>query len=95
MNSTELKTTDNHDTIREWVEEREGRPALVEGVVDKGKEGKMLRIDFLDNSKDEGLDDMPWKQFFNIFEESNLEFIYQEKTSEGKLSKFCKFIVKE
>lgn len=89
MCSHETKTTDNHDTIKKWVEERYGEPALVEGVVDKEKAGEMLRIHFRGNAK-ESLEDISWDLFFEIMEENSLEFLYQEKTTDGDQSKFCK-----
>lgn len=94
MNSLESKTTRDHDIIRKWAEERYGEPALVEGVVDKQKAGEMLRIDFPGQGQG-GLKDISWEVFFNIFDENNLIFLYQEETIDGDHSKFCKFINKE
>lgn len=93
MSSHELKITDDHNTIKKWVEERNAGPALIEGVVDKGKGGGMLRIDFRDNSEGQ-LTEISWEQFFEIFDESKLEFQYQEKSEDGGKGKFCKFINK-
>lgn len=94
MSSHESKTTDNHNTIKKWIEERDGEPALVEGIVDKEKAGEMLRIDFKDNSEGP-LNTISWEKFFEIFDENNLEFLYQGKTQDGGKSKFCKFIDQE
>jgi hypothetical protein len=35
---------------------------------------------------------MDWNAFFGKFEESNLAFLYQDKTAAGKMSRFHKFI---
>lgn len=94
MSTIETKTTDNHDIIKKWAEERYGEPALVEGVVDKGKEGEMLRIHFSDNA-DESLKDISWELFYKIFDDNNLAFLYQETTIDGDQSKFCEFINKK
>lgn len=94
MSKYESKTTDDHQTIKDWVEEREGKPALVDGVVDKDGGGGMLRIDFLDGSEG-SLNDISWDKFFEIFDDNNLLFLYQEETKDGETSRFCKFIDKE
>lgn len=79
------QTTD-HQKIREWIEARKGRPSTVAG---NGKSG-ILRIDF--REKDEDLTEVEWEDFFRIFEESNLAFLYQEETASGEKSRFNKFI---
>lgn len=93
MSSQESKITDNHDTIKTWVEERYGEPATVEGVVDKGKAGEMLRIYFPGHSE-ERLKSISWELFYEIFDENNLALLYQEETIDGEQSKFCKIIPK-
>lgn len=90
----ESKTTDNHNTIKKWVEDRYGEPALVDGIVDKGKAGEMLRINFHDRST-ESLNVISWELFFEIFEDNNLELLYQEETTDGDESKFYKFVNKK
>lgn len=72
--------------MKKWVEERDGEPGVVEGVVDRENEGEMLRIHFPGHSK-ENLDNTFWEQFLEIFVESNLELLFQEKTTEGEGSK--------
>ncbi|AOF93244.1 hypothetical protein [Sinorhizobium sp. RAC02] len=82
-------TTTNHDVIRKWIEQRNGRPAAVRT---KGK-GGLLRIDF--GEKDEDLEEIDWDEFFEIFESSRLAFLHQEKTEDGKTSRFNKFVAHE
>lgn len=79
-------TTTNHDEIREWVEERDGRPAIVRT---KG-EGGVLRIDF--GEPESNLEEIEWEEFFRVFDESDLAFLYQDETSAGKESRFNKFV---
>ena len=83
---SEAKTTTNHDEIRKWVEQRDGRPTAVRT---KG-EGGILRIDFGD--KDEALDEIEWDEFFRIFDENKLAFLHQDKLEGGKTSRFNKFV---
>ena len=79
-------TTRDHDTIREWAEARDGHPAMV----DTEGEGGILRIDFGD--EEEGLTRISWDEFFEIFDENDLHFLYQDKTASGDTSRFNKFV---
>ncbi|TXH35913.1 MAG: hypothetical protein E6Q98_13365 [Rhodospirillaceae bacterium] len=88
---SESKTTTNHKVIRSWVEERKGRPSRVTATADK-QGGGLLRIDF--GEPEEGLEEISWEDFFRTFDKNNLDFLYQEKTDDGKLSRFHKFIGK-
>ena len=91
MSDDSQRTTD-HDTIREWAEERDGRPARVEGTGD-GDEGGLLRIDIEDaDDGDDDLEHMEWDEFFETFEENDLAFLYQEETDDGDTSYFSKFV---
>ncbi len=93
MQHESQKTTD-HDTIRKWVEARQGRPAAV-AETHEGDEVGVIRIAFSDKSEGdgaEGLDDITWEEFFDKFEEKKLAFLYQEKTKDGGTSRFFKFV---
>ena len=83
--STSEQTTD-HDTIRKWAESRDGHPAVIRT---KG-EGGVLRIDF--GEPEEGLDQISWEEFFEIFDKNRLSFLYQDKTKDGGTSRFNKFV---
>jgi hypothetical protein len=87
---TASRTTTDHDAIRKWAEKRGGHPTSVTGT-EHGKEtAGVLRLDF--GVKDEKLHPVDWQAFFDKFEESNLAFLYQDKTTNGKISRFHKFI---
>lgn len=88
--SHEAKTTTDHEEIRRWVEERDGHPAMVKGTEKGGS--ALLRIDFPGFSGDDRLSEITWDEFFRIFDENNLAFLYQEKTEDGGLSRFSKLI---
>ncbi|WP_164101638.1 hypothetical protein [Candidatus Laterigemmans baculatus] len=88
------RTTD-HDTIRQWVEARKAVPATVKGTAEGDEEAGLLRIDFPDATPDPNLEPISWEDFFEKFEESRLAFLYQEKTDDGSLSRFCKFVSRE
>jgi hypothetical protein len=55
---------------------------------------QILRIDFddPDGSRDEHLRRVAWEEFFRIFDDRDLEFLYQEQTRDGKISRFNKFV---
>ncbi len=83
----EAKRTQNHEEIRRWAEERKAKPTIVKG-------SEILRFDFeeRDESGDEALRPVPWEKFFEVFDNRDLEFLYQEHTQDGKPSRFNKFV---
>lgn len=83
-----VETTD-HDTIRKWAEERGGMPATVTTTKQDDDAG-LLRIDFPGYSGEETLETITWEQFFDKFDEQNLQFLYQDQTDDGQVSRFCK-----
>lgn len=88
-----LATTD-HETIRRWVESRNGHPAVVKATRgDSGKGGGLLRIDF--DPPDPTLERVSWEEFFKTFDENNLAFLYQEETESGGKSRFNKFVSRD
>jgi hypothetical protein len=86
MHMSDSKTTTNHDEIRKWAEAREGSPAVIRT---QGK-GGVLRIDF--GEKEEEFDEINWNEFFRIFDQNKLAFLFQDETKDGKTSRFNKFI---
>ncbi len=78
------KTTTDPDEIRTWAEARGGRPAKV----DTKGEGGILRLDF--GAPEDNLTEIGWDEFFSIFEERGLAFLYQD---EGD-SRFNKFVAR-
>jgi len=88
--SHESKTTTDHEEIRQWVEERDGHPAIVKGTEKGGS--ALLRIDYPGFSGEDKLEEIEWDEFFQIFDENKLAFLYQEKTEDGGLSRFSKFV---
>jgi hypothetical protein len=83
----EAHRTRDHQLIHRWAEARGGHPAKVEGT-------EILRIDFddPDGSGDEKLRRVPWDEFFRVFDDRGLEFLYQEHTADGHISRFNKFV---
>jgi hypothetical protein len=82
-------TTTDHEVIKAWASARGGRPAKV-GRTEDGGGGGVLRIEF-DRSAD-SLDESDWDDFFAVFDERKLAFVYQEQTSDGSTSRFNKLV---
>lgn len=82
------ETTQNHDKIRNWIEERGGRPPLSK----HGKQGRRCwpAARKFDESE-ENLEDVEWDEFFDTFDDSHLTFLFQANF-EGNQSRFFKFI---
>jgi hypothetical protein len=89
INMSEAKFTTDHQEIRHWAEKRGGQPTTVSGTGAKGEAG-ILRLDF--KPKDEALDRISWDDFFEKFDSAHLAFLYQDKTADGKMSRFHKFV---
>lgn len=86
----EAKTTTNHEEIKKWVEGRGGRPAIVKRTEKGGS--ALLRIDYPGFSGEDTLEEIEWDEFFEIFDENKLAFLYQEETADGGQSRFSKFV---
>jgi hypothetical protein len=92
--SSSSNVTTNHQEIKRWVEERGGFPAAVKRTESKDDLG-VLRIDFPGYSGEGSLERVDWSSWFEKFEESNLAFVHQDKTADGKVSRFNKLVSRE
>ncbi len=61
--------------------------------MDTGGDGGILRVDF--QEPDEGLEEIDWDEFFEIFEENALAFLHQDNTGSGGESRFNKFVKRD
>jgi hypothetical protein len=85
------RTTVDHDTIRQWVEERGGHPARVQSTGSADDPG-LLRIDFPGYSGQGSLEEIDWDTWFDAFDENGLAFLFQDETSDGSVSRFSKLV---
>ncbi|MDB5406055.1 MAG: hypothetical protein JWL84_967 [Rhodospirillales bacterium] len=55
---------------------------------------QILRIDFddPDGKQGEKLKPVSWDEFFRVFDDRDLEFLYQERMHDGGTSRFFKFV---
>lgn len=95
MGEKSAYTTD-WDTIRRWVEERGGRPAVAKAARSRGDyEAAPPRIDFPQYRSTGILQRLSWDHFFKKFEDKRLAFVYQERTPTGQMSRFFKFVSRD
>lgn len=80
--------TIDHDEIQNWAEARGGRPAIV-AATESGGSG-LLRIDL--GEANESLKEISWEDFFKIFDDNDLAFLYQDEGEDGEQSLFSKFV---
>lgn len=89
--ASDTRTTTDHDEIRRWVEEHDGKPAAVRGT-GEGDDAGILRVDFPGGAGEDALEHIGWDDWFAKFEESNLAFLYQEEKASGEDSTFFKLV---
>jgi hypothetical protein len=89
--ASESNTTTDHDEIRRWVEEHDGKPAVVRGTEDDNG-GGLLRIDFPGGAGEDRLKPVDWDEWFDKFDRENLAFLYQERKASGEDSTFHKLV---
>lgn len=88
---SESQVTTDHNKIKRWAEERQGRPAAVSAGKRDQEDPGILRIQFSEESED-SLETISWQEFFDKFEDAELAFLYQDRTQEGRPSRFFKLV---
>ena len=84
------KTTTDLNVIKKWAEQRDGKPTKVKGV--GAKDDGIIRINFPGYSGEDSLEDISWDEWYKIFQDRKLAFLYQDKTADGKESRFFKLV---
>lgn len=87
------QTLTDHDAIKEWTEERGGKPAMVSATASEGDGAGVLRLDFGDD--DDGLEEITWETWFETFEDSKLALLVQDETADGETSRFNKLVSRD
>lgn len=87
------KATQDHEEIRRWAEKRGAVPAEVARTHHDSEPG-ILRFCFPESrgKNNANLTEISWDDFFEKFDESNLQLVYQEKTAGGGQSNFNKLV---
>ncbi|HVM10275.1 MAG TPA: hypothetical protein VM345_17580 [Acidimicrobiales bacterium] len=86
------QTTTDHEEIRRWVEEHDGKPARVRDTGGDGGDLGILRIDFPGGAGEDQLEHVSWDDWFEAFEDNGLAFLYQEEKASGEDSTFFKLV---
>jgi len=86
------KTTTDIEEIKKWAEAREGKPSRVKGTESGKKNDGVLRINFPGYSGEDTLEEISWDDWYAVFQENDLAFLYQEKTAKGEESRFFKLV---
>ena len=94
MSQGASSTTKDHRKIKEWTEKRNGKPAVVKSTTSDNEGGGLLRINFPGYAED-NLKDISWDESFEIFDNNDLQFLYQDETKDGGESRFFKFVANE
>jgi hypothetical protein len=89
--TSQPRTTSDHEEIRRWVEEHGGRPARVRGTGDDDDPG-VLRIEFPGRAGEDQLEPITWDEWFEKFDEAGLAFLYQAQKASGEESTFFKLV---
>src|SRR6185312_10467409 len=90
------KVTTDHQVIREWAQERGGKPAAVRST-HRGKDAGILRLEFpgAPHADDESLEEISWDEWLAKFDDAELALLYEDKTAAGKKSNFNKLVKRE
>lgn len=90
--SGRIETTIDHETIRTWVERRGSTAARVTEAADDDP-GSLAVVP--EDTDDDSVERIPWEEFFRIFEEENLAFVYQAERDDPDERWFCRFVDRE
>jgi hypothetical protein len=93
--ASQSTTTTDHDEIRRWVEEHDGKPASVRGTESGGDGAGVLRIDFPGGAGEDQLEHISWDDWFRKFDGNNLAFLYQQEKASGEDSTFFKLVSRD
>lgn len=88
----ETETTTDHETIREWVDERGSTAAQV--TQPAGDDPGSLAV-IPEGKMDDSLKEVSWEEFFEIFEDEGLAFRYQTDRDDPDEQWYCEFVERE
>ncbi len=86
--------TTDHDRIRSWAEQRNGKPSTVKSTHTEDDPG-LIRLDFPGYSGGDSLEEITWEEWFDKFDRSGLVLLYQETLADGGQSSFNKLISRD
>lgn len=87
-----IETTTDHETIRRWIEERGSTAARV--TESAGDDPGSLAV-VPEDTDDDSIEKITWEEFFEVFEEEDLAFVYQTERDDPNERWFCRFVDRE
>jgi hypothetical protein len=87
----EGKVTTDKKAIKQWIEERQGWPAVEIRTNESGTEN-MLWVGFPEAITHRNLQQISWEEFFEKFDQEQLTFLYQDVSLNGEQSQFFYFL---
>ncbi|MCI0632141.1 MAG: hypothetical protein L0Y44_15970 [Phycisphaerales bacterium] len=88
----ETKTTTDHQEIRQWVQDRGGRPVRVRNTFGSTSDTCVLQIDFLFEKYNDDVEEIGWEEFFTLFDREHMVMVYQTETEGGRESRFARIV---
>ncbi len=92
--TSESTTTTDHDEIRQWVEQHDGKPVSVRGTGDDADAG-VLRFDFPGGTGDDAFEELSWEDWFEKFDQNGLALLYQQQKADGSDSTFFRLVSRD
>ena len=92
--SNSKATTDIRE-IQQWAETRNGKPARVKSTGTDDEGGGVLRINIPGAPEESILEDLTWDEWFRIFEDCQLAFVYEDQSAAGQDSSSYKMMKRD
>jgi len=83
--------TTDHFIIQDWAEYRYGHPARIKNFEDVFYHGGLV-VHFEDDEPDLDIEDISWEEFFHIFDDNNMVFMFSRNKPSGNLSYFYRLV---
>lgn len=86
--------TRDPDLIRQWAEERGGKPYTVSPTRSEEHPG-LIGLAFPDSPNEDHMEEISWGLWFSKFLENDLVLLYQEESDDGRPSHFNRLLEAE
>jgi hypothetical protein len=92
--ASETRATTDHEEIRSWVEDHDGRPATIRGTANDDQP-RSLRFHFPGGAGHDKLENISWDEWFSAFDDSKLSLLYCEHQAGVMDSTFFQLVSKD
>lgn len=83
--------TTDHFIIQDWAEYRYGHPARMKNLESDFYHGGLV-LHFEDDEPEIDVEDISWEEFFHIFDDNNMVFMFSRNKPSGNLSYFYRLV---